>query len=333
MYAAVINFPEKLNLAHLPTPIEKLEWLSKELGLSVYMKRDDLTGSEVSGNKVRKLEFSLKEALTQNADVIITCGGIQSNHCRAAAAICAKLHLSCCLLLKNEEENPHLEGNYFMDKLLGAEIRFVSFDDYKNRRNEIMQEIAKEYEHKGKKAYVIPEGASNGIGTFGYLNCMREIEEQEKELGIYFDTIIDTVGSGGTFAGLYLSNLIFGKNRRFAGVNVSENSEFFQKRISEICTETGKYLGLHIKFDPQRIEIIDGYVGRGYALSRPEELEFLKVFARQEGIILDPVYTGKCMYGFYNEAKKGRFKDAENILFMHTGGIFGIFPKAEEFSL
>ena len=329
----MIKFPPKLNLAHLPTPIERLPEISKELGLNIYIKRDDLTGSEVSGNKIRKLEFSLQEAIGQNAEVVITCGGIQSNHCRATAAVCARLNLSCCLLLKNEEESPKLEGNYFLDKLLGAEVRFVSFDDYKKRRNELMEEIKEEYEKKGIKAYVIPEGASNGIGTFGYLSCMEEIEKQEKELGVHFDTIIDTVGSGGTFAGLYLSNLLLGEKRRFAGVNVSENAEHFQNRISEICAETGKYLDMDIKFSPEDIEVIDGYVGRGYALSRPEELEFIREFARREGIILDPVYTGKCMYGFYNEAKKGRFKTSQNVLFMHTGGLFGIFPKAEEFPL
>lgn len=326
-------FPKKISLANLPTKIEKLERFSAHTGLSVYIKRDDLTGMEYSGNKIRKLEYAVAEAIEQGADTLITCGGIQSNHCRATAAVAAKLGLSSCLVLRSNEPVPEADGNYFIDKLLGAEIRIIDAEAYRFRRSEIMEEIAEEYAAAGHKAYIIPEGASNGIGTFGYLSCMKEIMEQEKELGIEFDTIVDAVGSGGTFAGLCLANRMYGLKKRIAGVNVCDDADFFKNRVSEIVTETGRYLEDPVEILPKDIEILDGYVGRGYALSRKEELDFLQDFAKMEGVVLDPVYTGKCMYGFTQELKKGTFSGSENILFIHTGGLFGLFPVKDQFTL
>jgi len=194
-----------------------------------------------------------------------------------------------------------------------------------------MGEIKAESDAAGHKAYIIPEGASNGIGTFGYLKCMKEIGEQEKELGITFDTILSAVGSGGTYGGLFLGNKLFGLKKKVVGVNVCDDAEFFKNKVKNIVDESLEYLGEKLEFSKDEMCIIDGYVGRGYALSRPEELEFIAKLGREEGIILDPVYTGKTMYGFYNEVKKGNLKDCKNILFIHTGGFFGLFPKQEEF--
>lgn len=325
-------FPNRIPMANLPTRIEMLERFSQELGVSIYIKRDDLTGMEFSGNKIRKLEYSVGEAVDRGADTLITCGGLQSNHCRATAAVAARLGLRCCLVLRNGDPEPPADGNYFIDKVLGADIRIIDAESYRLRRGEIMEGIAEEYNAAGRKAYIIPEGASNGIGTFGYLSCMQEIMEQEKLLGVTFDTIIDAVGSGGTFAGLCLANRMYGLNKRIAGVNVCDDAAFFQQRISEIVEEAGRYLDEPIKIRPEEIEILDGYVGRGYALSRKEELDFIRDFARKEGVILDPVYTGKCLYGFTKEFEKGRFLDSKNILFIHTGGIFGLFPAREQFT-
>lgn len=325
------SFPNRLKLANLPTRIEKLHRFSQQLGIDVYVKRDDMTGTEWSGNKIRKLEFSVHEALDLGADTLITCGGLQSNHCRATAAVAARLDLHSCLLLRTEDNAPPLDGNYLLDRLLGAKIRFISQEDYRTRRGEVLQELAEEAARAGHKAYIIPEGASNGIGTFGYLSCMQEIAEQEREMGITFDTMVNAVGSGGTLAGLVLANRLYKLGKRVVGINVCDDAHFFQHRVSEIVSEAAAYLEEPLSVQPQEVEILDGYVGRGYALSQNEELDFIRDFAQLEGLVLDPVYTGKCMYGFANEVRKGSFRNSKNVLFIHTGGLLGLFPVRDQF--
>lgn len=327
----MIKIPERISLANLPTKIEKLERFTEYLGGSnIYIKRDDQTGTEVSGNKVRKLEFSVKEAQSRGCNVLITCGGIQSNHARATAAVAAKLGMKSCLLLRGDSKTPP-DGNHFLDLLFGADIRFIDSKDYKNRRLEIMDQISEEYKMKGLKPYIIPEGASNGIGLFGYYNAMEEIISQQRQLGIKFDGIFIAVGSGGTYAGLQLANKVFNNDGKIYGVNVSDNREYFVNKIYDIINDSKKYYSEQININRDEINIIDGYVGAGYAISRPEELEFISLVAKLEGLILDPVYSGKAMFGLSQEIKKGRFKELNNILFIHTGGIFGLFPQKELF--
>lgn len=317
-----MSYVKSISLANLPTKIEKLDRLSKELGINIYIKRDDQTGSELSGNKIRKLEFAVKEALDKDCDYLITCGGIQSNHCRATAAVAAKLGLGVYLVLRGSE-NSELEGNYFFDKLLGAKIRFVTAEEYNNKRMEIMEEIKNELAKEGHKAYIIPEGASNGVGALGYCKAMEEVLNQEKELGIKFDAIAVAVGSAGTYAGLYYVNHIKKNNAVIYGINVCNDADYFKNRVLELFKEISVYTGEEIYVDKEDINIIDGYVGKGYALSRQEEIDFIHKLAKQEGIILDPVYTGKAMYGLVEEIKKGKFNMHKNILFIHTGGTFG----------
>ncbi|WP_300393235.1 D-cysteine desulfhydrase family protein [Fusobacterium sp.] len=322
---------KKLKLGNFPTKIERLEKLSTMLKEHIFIKRDDQTGTEISGNKIRKLEYSINEAINNDCDTLITCGGIQSNHARATAAAGIKLGLKSILVLKSDDK-PEVEGNYLLDRIMGADVRIISSEDYKNKRQEIMEEIVEELKEKGRKGYIIPEGASNGIGTFGYVNCFNEILEQEKELGITFDTIVATVGSGGTFAGLYLGNKITGSNKKIVGINITDTAEIFKDRVCSILEEAKTYIP-HKDFEITKEDmcIIDGYVGDGYAISRAEELEFICDFAEAEGIILDPVYTGKAMRGLYSELKKGTFSDSNNILFIHTGGLFGLFSKKGQF--
>lgn len=322
---------KKLKLGNFPTKIERLEKLSTMLKEHIFIKRDDQTGTEISGNKIRKLEYSINEAINNDCDTLITCGGIQSNHARATAAAGIKLGLKSILVLKSDDK-PEVEGNYLLDRIMGADVRIISSEDYKNRRQEIMEEIVEELKEKGRKGYIIPEGASNGIGTFGYVNCFNEILEQEKELGITFDTIVATVGSGGTFAGLYLGNKITGSNKKIVGINITDTAEIFKDRVCSILEEAKTYIP-HKDFEITKEDmcIIDGYVGDGYAISRAEELEFICDFAEAEGIILDPVYTGKAMRGLYSELKKGTLSDSNNILFIHTGGLFGLFSKKGQF--
>ncbi|MDR3540258.1 MAG: D-cysteine desulfhydrase family protein [Desulfosporosinus sp.] len=327
----MIKIPEKITLANLPTRIEKLERLSQKLGApNIYIKRDDQTGTEVSGNKIRKLEFSVKEALNQSCDVLITCGGIQSNHCRATAAVASRIGIKSVLVLKGDAETES-DGNLLIDRLLGAEIHFITPEEYKNNRNEIMEKIKAKLEEQGCKPYIIPEGASNGIGGFGYYNAMEEIICQEKELGVHFDRIVLAVGSGGTHSGLFLASKTLGYTGEIYGFNVCDDAEHFKNEIYKILHESMQYLDVNLHLSKDEIHIMDGYVGRGYSLSRPEELRFIHDFAKLEGIILDPVYTGKAMYGFVEEINKGTFKNCENILFIHTGGAFGLFPQRNLF--
>ena len=322
---------KKLRLGNFPTRIERLEKFSTIVKEHVYIKRDDQTGTEFSGNKIRKLEYSINEAINNDCDTLITCGGIQSNHARATAAAGIKLGLKSVLVLRSDEK-PELEGNYLIDKIMGADVRIISSEDYRERRQEIMENILKDLEAKGRKGYIIPEGASNGVGTFGYLACFKEILEQEKEHGIVFDTIVTAVGSGGTFAGLYLGNKLTNSGKKIVGINVCDTAEYFKERVSEILKEVKTYIpDTEFEISKDDMCIIDGYVGDGYAVSRTEELDFICDFAEAEGIILDPVYTGKAMRGLYTEIKKGTFKDSKNILFIHTGGLFGLFSKRDQF--
>jgi len=321
----------KLNLANLPTKIEKLSRLSQEWGFDLYVKRDDQTGSELSGNKVRKLEYVLKEAFDMGCDTIITCGGIQSNHCRATVVAATKLEMNPVVLLRISEA-PKVEGNYFLDKLFGADVRFCTPEEYRSSRNEIMKKIAEDFSQNGHKAYIVPEGASFGIGALGYYDCMLEIVAQEKAMGINFDTVVVAVGSGGTYAGLYLANKFLKLNKRVIGMAVCDNQNYFKDVIFDISKEALPYINEKIDINREEIEINDKYIGAGYALSRPEELSFIAEIARKEALALDPVYTGKAMYGLYNEIKSSNMSDSKNILFIHTGGLFGLFPKQDEFN-
>lgn len=321
----------KLNLANLPTKIEKLSRLSQEWGFDLYVKRDDQTGSELSGNKVRKLEYVLKEAFDMGCDTIITCGGIQSNHCRATVVAATKLEMNPVVLLRISEA-PKVEGNYFLDKLFGADVRFCTPEEYRSSRNEIMKKIAEDFSQNGHKAYIVPEGASFGIGALGYYDCMLEIVAQEKAMGINFDTVVVAVGSGGTYAGLYLANKFLKLNKRVIGMAVCDNQNYFKDVIFDISKEALPYINEKIDINREEIEINDKYIGVGYALSRPEELSFIAEIARKEALALDPVYTGKAMYGLYNEIKSSNMSDSKNILFIHTGGLFGLFPKQDEFN-
>lgn len=327
----MIMIPERIHLANLPTKIEKLERLSEKLGgPDIYIKRDDQTSTEYSGNKVRKLEYSMKDAINKGCDYVITCGGIQSNHARATAAVAVKLGMKSCLVLRgNKETEP--DGNLFLDRLIGADVRFITPDEYRNKRMQIMEGIKSEMEQKGFKPYIIPEGASDGIGIFGYYTAMEEIMAQEKQMGIHFDGIAIAVGSGGTYAGLYLASKLLNSSTSIYGVNVCDDEKYFKNRIGEILDEGLINMDYKQSISKDDINIIDGYVGEGYSLSNPELRQFICDFARLEGVILDTCYTGKAMYGLTEEIKKGRFSGCKNILFIHTGGLFGLFPSRDLF--
>ncbi len=324
--------PRKNNYANLPTKIEKLPRLSRSLeGPEIYIKRDDQTGIEVSGNKIRKLEYLMADALDKGTDALITCGAIQSNHCRATAAVGAKLGIPVHLVLK-ENRKPEMIGNYLLDHLFGAKTHRISESDYQHHRGTILKKLGDQLLSQGKTPYIIPEGASNGLGCFGYRDVIEEIQQQEKSLGFSFDAVVVATGSGSTLGGLILGKTMYDYPGEVIGFNIAADAKTFQNRISLILKEAGTYLDSqtfdadHPLFSPENIPIIDGYVGEGYGKSRKEEWEFLQYIARSEGILLDPVYTGKALYGLTEEIKKGNFDKHQRILFIHTGGVFGLIP-------
>lgn len=330
-----ISWPARIELANTPTPLEKLPRLSERYGVEIYLKRDDCTGLELSGNKVRKLEFSFAEALGQKADTVLTCGGAQSNHARATAVAAARLGMKARLILRTDDPSspPPAEGNILIDRLVGAEILWITPEAYKNRE-EIFSREVEALRREGRKGYVIPEGASNATGAWGYIRAMEEIAADVRRLPGGADrpfTIVNAAGSGGTSAGLILGVKLLEVNARVVSVNVCDNSDYFVNAIGAICEKTIAENHLDIRFSRNEdIHIVDGYVGRGYALSRPEELQFIRDIASLEGFVLDPVYTGKAFYGMTRELEKNPRAFGERIVFIHTGGLFGLFPKAEE---
>lgn len=315
----------KLHIANLPTPIRMLETSSEIMNLTLYVKRDDFTGLELSGNKIRKLEYIMKEVVEQGYDTIITCGGLQSNHARTTAYLANYLGLDCHIVLSNDETKEKIyNGNYFLNDISGAKIEFVAPEEFvETKLNDYMDKIAREYTKKGKSAYCIPLGASNAFGNLGYINCVKEISEQIP-FGMNFDRVIVTVGSGGTYAGLLLGIKLFLPNIKLTGINVRLERDYFVNHIYEIASETIDTFGLNINIEKSDIDIIDGYVGEGYGIACEEEIKLIKRVVENEGILLDPTYTGKAAYGFYKEAQSGRFKN-EKILFIHTGGQMGVF--------
>lgn len=329
---ALPAIPKRLKLAMTPTPIEFLPRLT-ELGggPEIWVKRDDLTGSVLSGNKIRKLEFSLAEALRQKADVIITAGGIQSNHCRATALCCARLGLKCHLILRGEQPGAP-DGNLLLDHLAGATFSFFPKEEYSTRQPEIVDDLVDRYTAEGKRCYWIPVGASNAIGSWGYIRAWNEIEAQSKKMRLTFDHLVTAIGSGGTSAGLIAGRALSDSRQpQIWGVNVCDDAETFQADIRRILDELKGDFGLGLTKASTPIRILDGYVGDGYALPYEEEIDLIRTAGQFEGLILDPVYTGKAFYGLVQEIRKGRFRSKDKILFIHTGGMFGLFSQKDVF--
>jgi D-cysteine desulfhydrase len=330
-----IPYPARLDLARTPTPLEFLSRLSNKLGVEVYVKRDDLTGAELSGNKVRKLEFLLADALAKGSDTVLTCGAAQSNHARATAIASAKLGLNAHLLLRtpNPANPPSVEGNILLDRLVGANILWLTFDEY-GRRSEMLEREAQSLRRSGKTPYIIPEGGSNALGAWGYVRAVEEVAKDLEDLqanGDRFTTIVHATGSGGTTAGLVLGVKLVGLDAQVAGINVCNDRDYFIEVVGGICNTAIANYQLEIPFPSQKdIHIVDGYVGEGYGKANDQVLSLLVELARTEGIILDPVYTGKAFYGMTQELKRNPEVFGDRIIFVHTGGIFGLFPMAEQ---
>lgn len=329
-----LPFPRKIPLARAGTPLEPLLRTSGVLGVEILVKRDDLTGAELSGNKVRKLEFLFAEAQDQGADTVITCGGEQSNHCRATAMAAARLGLASRVVLRTDDPAapPPTTGNILLDRLAGASIRWISRPDWA-RRNAIMEEEAAAVRAAGGKPYIIPEGGSNAMGSWGYVACAAELADDLAALSARPTTIVFACGSGGTAAGLALGAKLVGLPERgvkVAAVNVCDDRAYFERVITRICGEMTSRWSLSTSIAADELDIVDGHVGRGYAKSRPEEIATMRDVCRRDGLVLDPVYTGKAFHGVVTELARDRARFGERIVFVHTGGIFGLFPAADE---
>lgn len=322
---------KKIPLAQLPTPVQHLSRISAKFqGPEIYIKRDDLTGIGISGNKVRKLEFSAASALEQNCDVLITCGGIQSNHARATAAVAARLGLSCHLVLNgNEPEIP--EGNHFLDLMFGARITYAPQAGLTDLED-LLDETAKSYSARGQKPFIVPLGASDPTGSLGYVNAVGEMADQFDQLGFVPDHIICPTGSAGTLSGLIAGKELFALSSGITAFSVAFDRDFIRSRVDEIIDGLQKTYFPTLKISSTDIQIFDNYICGGYTKTDREQLGLIQEISRVEGILLDPVYTGKAFYGLSREIEKGTFKKGETVLFLHTGGIFGLFPYRERIS-
>jgi D-cysteine desulfhydrase len=317
-----IKFPPCLGYTQRDTPLTFLKSIQNEIpDYKVWIKRDDLTGSELSGNKVRKLDFLVHDALKQKKTHLITCGGVQSNHCRAAAFMAVKNGLKPILYLRGTM--PEIAtGNLLMNQLVGAEIHYITPEMYQN-----VDEIMEEKAHSVREGYVIPEGGSNAIGAWGYIVCFREILNQLPLYKLKPDAIWVATGSGGTHAGLLLGKYIFNSSIEIISVNVCNDAQFFKAKIKSIIDDFQRINSLNLRITEEDIHIVDGFVGEGYALITDAEIQLIQKIARNEGIILDPVYTSKAFLGLLAQMREHKINYKKN-LFIHTGGIFSIFAHA-----
>lgn len=309
---------ERVKLARLPTPVQLMERMSRRLGVELYVKRDDLTESVASGNKIRKLEYVLHRALSRGADTLVTCGGAQSNHCRATAWTAARMGLECVLLLRGERpEIP--DGNLLLDSLLGADIRFHSPEEFQDIGG-LAGECCRELESAGKRPYFIPMGASTATGSLGYVGMAGELAKG----GMEFDRIYCAMGSGGTLAGIVLGCRHFGLRSRVHGIAVCDDRDYFLEELARIGKEFHDRYSIRADLSGPGCEIDDGFVGAGYAVNTDEELTELVRLARVEGMVLDPVYTLKAFLGLSGHVRRGEVRPGERVLFLHSGGHFGL---------
>jgi D-cysteine desulfhydrase len=322
--------PAHLPLARLPTPLEPLTRVGAELGLNLWVKRDDLTGTELTGNKVRKLGFLAADALERGCDTLITCGAVTSNHARATALVAARLGLSSHLLLRGVDRDPP-DGNLLLDRYVGAEITFFPAEEW-GQRDLKLGALAERLRRAGRKPYVIPEGGSNALGSLGYVLAVKELLEQAATLGLNVGHVVHATGSAGTTAGLALGCAVWGRpDIDVAGVAVCDDKPYFDRRVNEILDQAvGQwYVSVELR-DQARWRIVEGHQGLGYARTTPDELRALADVARREGLLLDPVYTGKAFLGLLAEARAGRLAGPGATVFLHTGGLFGLFAFGRE---
>ena len=316
----------RIPLGHLPTPLEELPRLTRALGgPRLFIKRDDQTGLATGGNKTRKLEFAVADALDQGADTLITMGGVQSNHTRQTAAAAARCGLRCVVVLRGHEPAVW-NGNLLLDHLLGAQVVFSG----DRTREAVAEEVASQARAAGSRPYLIPVGASNAVGAAGFVAALEELDAQAKERALRVDRVVFASSSFGTQAGLCVGAKAVGFRGQLAAVAIDSRRDELQAGVAAIATATIRRLGWEMAFGPAEVVAYDSYLGGGYAVMGEPEREAISLVARSEGILLDPVYTGRAMAGLIDLIRTGTFGKDETIVFWHTGGAAALFAYADE---
>jgi L-cysteate sulfo-lyase len=327
----------RVSLSFLPTPLEPMPALSSHLGgPKIWIKRDDMTGLATGGNKARKLEFLMADALENGADTVLTFGAVDSNHCRMTAAAARKLGLESFLVLSGLKSD-RLDGNLLLDEIFGSQYLFLPDFNDPSRFDEMrlaVFNIVQDLTEQGRNVYMIPPGGSTPLGDVGYYVCAVELFEQARELGFRIDHIFTAMGTGGTHAGLLAGVKCLDMPSKVFGIAVNKEGSLddlglppVEVIVGEIC----ELIGEEPNATPDDVIIDYSYYGKAYGVPTPECIEAIKLVARAEGILLDPTYTGKTMAGLIDMIQNGRFGKDENIVFMHTGGYPGIFPHGEAF--
>jgi len=319
----------RFSLAQLPTPIEELKSLSRELGgPELLIKRDDQTGLALGGNKTRKLEFLVGQALEEEADTLVTAGAAQSNHCRQTAAGAARAGLRCELVLNGTK--PELpNGNLLLDELLGARVHWVQ----RSEREAKIGELSDQLRQEGHNPYVIPVGGSNGAGATGYVLAMMELAEQLNGINRHVDHVVFASSSGGTQAGIVVGAKVTNFNGKLHGVSIDQdyaNSATYECELANIANETAKYIGFNAQFAASDFTVVYNYLGGGYGVVSDLEREAIRLLASREGIILDPVYTGRAMGALIDLIRRKTFRSDETVLFWHTGGAPALFAYVKD---
>jgi L-cysteate sulfo-lyase len=328
------QFP-RVNLAHLPTPLEYLPRLSEEFGdVKIYVKRDDCTGLAAGGNKTRKLEFSMAAALESGADTVITVGAVQSNHVRQTAAAACKLGLACEVLLEHRVSQPtdlYLHsGNVLLDRLFGARMReYPAGTDF----DAAMQAVADEVRSRGGSPYLIPGGASNCVGALGYVQCAIEMLDQFELQGLDVSEIVTATGSAGTQAGLAVGLKAMNSDIPLLGIGVNAPRDVQEQKVFELARDTAEFIGKPGIVERADIVANCDYVGDGYGIPTAAMNEAVRMLASLEGLLFDPVYSGKALAGMIDLLRKGRFEAGGTIVFVHTGGSPALFAYADQLNL
>ena len=325
---------KRVSLAHLPTPLEAMPALSRHLGgPQIFIKRDDCTGLALGGNKTRKLEFLIGDALAKGADTVVTIGATQSNHVRQTAAAAARAGLACEAILQAavSGRDPEYQetGNVQLDHLFGATIHRFPADREPGR---LLAEIGEAVQRRGGKPYLIQIGGSNGIGGLGYANCADELAEQARTMGLTIDALVHASGSGGTQGGLVAGFARHPRPTPVVGIVISGSAATTRPKVEAVASETAALLGNRDDVPDTAIELVDGHVGASYGQPTDEMVEAVTWVARHEGIVLDPVYSGKAMAGLMAMVRSRRFSSDQTIVFLHTGGIPGLFGYRSTFA-
>lgn len=328
------RFP-RVALGHLPTPLEPMDRLSELLGgPRLWVKRDDCTGLSSGGNKTRKLEFLMADAQTNGADTIITQGATQSNHARQTAAAAAKLGMGCHILLEDRtgsnDENYIMSGNVLLDRLHGATVSKRGGGTDMNAEMEVLADTLR---GEGKQPYIIPGGGSNPIGALGYVNCARELVEQASGMGLHIDALVHATGSSGTQAGLVAGLAAIQSDIHLLGIGVRAPQEKQESMVYDLAQRTLAHLGLSAQITPADVRANCEYVGAGYGVPTAGMVAAIKLLAKTEGLLFDPVYSGKGLDGLIDLTRKGYFDGMNNVVFLHTGGSAALFGYPDTFDL